>query len=62
MLWLEPGDIVLFPVCFRFDESEADEGAHLVDVAPHRAREFVELADFGIGTVFEKARIGLKAP
>lgn len=60
MLGLEPGDEGTVLASSRHGP-EADEGRHLVEVAPHRARHRLRPGDIGIDAVVEQRRLLLQA-
>lgn len=61
MTGFEPGDVV---ICVRafFHNAKPHERAHLVNIAPHHARQCIHCADIAIGAVVHQARRGLQAP
>ena len=62
MLGLEPGDVVLAIRFLVLHQAEADEGVHLVAVAPDILVELFDPAHIGIGLVLHHARVRLKPP
>ena len=59
VLGLEQGDEARCPRPVNL--AEADEGVHLVNVAPHRFAPALEPADERVGCVVERAAIALSA-
>ncbi len=59
MIGLEPGDVTLPVAVKRF--AEAEERAHLVDVAADVLGDPVEPADERVGAVLEQFRLGAQA-
>ncbi len=56
MLGLEPGDVT--GASIRFDLPKANEGVHLVHVAPHLLRHPLQALDQRIGAILHRLRLG----
>ena len=60
VLRFEPGDVVFFILFLNC--AKPDEGAHLVNVAPHAASQIAQAAHIGIGGILHQAGPRLQAP